>query len=79
VIDNILISLSFAFLARNINANEINALMFKSDRLLKRDAIGLNRPAIAAITQETEAPTPNGRGADLASMPTCYKACPLPF
>ena len=34
MIDNILISLSFVFLARNINSNEINDLTFKSDRLL---------------------------------------------
>src|SRR5208337_1993201 len=34
MIDNILISLSFVFLVRNINSNEINDLTFKSDRLL---------------------------------------------
>ena len=35
MIDNILISLSFVFLVRNINSNEINDLTFKSDRLLE--------------------------------------------
>ena len=35
MIDNILISLSFVFLARNMNYNEINDLTFKSDRLLE--------------------------------------------
>ena len=35
MIDNILISLSFVFLARNMNSNEINDLTFKSDRLLE--------------------------------------------
>jgi hypothetical protein len=34
--DNILISLSFVFLDRNTNSNEINDLTFKSDRLLGR-------------------------------------------
>ncbi len=29
--------------------------------------------------QGIEAPTPSGRGADPKSMPTFYKACPLPF
>ena len=33
--DNILISLSFIFLARNTDSNEINDLTFKSDRLLE--------------------------------------------
>ena len=32
--DNILISLSFIFLGINVKSNEINGLMFKSDRLL---------------------------------------------
>ena len=36
--DNILISLSFIFLARNTNSNEINDLTFKSDRLLGPNA-----------------------------------------
>jgi len=36
VIDNILISLSFVYLVRNMNSNEINDLTFKSDRLLTR-------------------------------------------
>ena len=35
MIDNILISLSFVFLVRNMNSNEINDLTFKSDRLLR--------------------------------------------
>jgi hypothetical protein len=43
----------------------------------ERDAVGGG--VIAATTQETEASAPNGRGADLAFMPTRYKACPLPF
>ena len=34
MIDNILISLSFGFLVRNMNSNEINDLTFKSGRLL---------------------------------------------
>ena len=34
MIDNILISLSFVFLGRNMYSNEINDLTFKSDRLL---------------------------------------------
>src|SRR5271166_4072713 len=37
MIDNILISLSFVFLVRNMNSNEINDLTFKSDRLLESD------------------------------------------
>ena len=32
--DNILILLSFVFLVRKMNSNEINDLTFKSDRLL---------------------------------------------
>src|SRR5271166_327590 len=38
MIDNILISLSFVFLGRNMNSNEINDLTFKSDRLLGRQS-----------------------------------------
>jgi hypothetical protein len=45
----------------------------------ERDAIELKRRRYRGQNQETEAPTPNGRGADRTFMPTCYKACPLPF
>ena len=38
MIANILISLSFVFLVRNMNSNEINDLTFKSDRLLGESA-----------------------------------------
>ena len=57
MIDNILISLSFVFLVRNMNSNEINDLTFKSDRLLDDNIDGLRKPKFS-IRLSTSCPQP---------------------
>src|SRR5271165_3849887 len=89
MIDNILISLSFVFLVRNMNSNEINDLTFKSDRLLKetnqqnpgpgeawveQEAIGVNFLDVTQRNGAVPIPLPSGLGLEAAGRVTAVGA-----
>jgi len=51
----------------------------REPRRIRQSVMRSDRRRHRGPNQDAGASTPNGRGADRAFMPTCYKACPLPF